>query len=435
MTSFIPSSARTDVGQRRDHNEDALVLELPLLAVADGVGGSARGEVASQLALDTLVQHTAAVTRAGSSADAVQAMEHAVLAANAAVHQAHLDDPALRGMATTLTAAVVRDGGEVIVGHVGDSRLYVISAAGARMATDDHSVVAELVRAGRLELAEVAHHPQRNVITRALGPEPEVAVDAFVLHVGPGDWLLACSDGLTEHVTEAELARALLESAKDPDAATQRLVDQANARGGTDNITVVIAQPVPSDVSGELNVQELHAALAASDAQSTSRLPQLAGLSDAPAEASGPLPVVERDVEHSGELPALQPIDVNGAEHDGEGEEFHDPTGVARSRTVRGWLAFITVVIVAAVAGGFLWSQSYFLTERADGRVGIDRGFPFAGLSRSHSTSDVTAEELSAADQERLVDSHRILSRTDAERVVDGLPDRVEAPDGDAATA
>ncbi|MCW2956336.1 MAG: Stp1/IreP family PP2C-type Ser/Thr phosphatase [Thermoleophilia bacterium] len=422
MTSYgIPSSARTDVGQRRDHNEDALVLELPLLAVADGVGGSARGEVASQRALDTLVEHTAAVAHARSSQEAVGAMERAVLAANTAVHEAQLTDESLRGMATTLTAAVVRDGGEIIVGHVGDSRLYVVSAAGARMATDDHSVVAELVRAGRLDLAEAAHHPQRNVITRALGPEPDITVDAFVLHVGPGDWLLLCSDGLTEHVFEEELARALLESPRDPDAATQRLVELANARGGSDNITVVIAQPVPSDVSGELHTEALHAALAAQGAAGTTDQLPLVTASDAPAEASGPLPVVE--------MPTLEPIDPEG-----EGPEFRDPTGVARSRTVRGWLAFATIVVLAAVAGGFLWSQSYFLVERGDGRVGIDRGFPFAGLSSSYSTSDISADELSAADQERLVDSHKLLSRSDAERVVAGLPDRVEAPDGDATS-
>ena len=107
------------------------------------------------------------------------------------------------------------------------------------------------------------------------------------------------------------------------------------------------------------------------------------------------------------------------------------PAFTARSRAVRGWLIFLGVVVVAAVAGGFLWSQSFFVTERSDGRVGIDRGFPVAGLSSHYSTSDVLADELSAADQSRLVDSHRLLSKEDAQQVVADLPDRVEAPDGD----
>jgi len=414
--SRIPFAARTDVGQRRAHNEDAVVAELPLIAVADGVGGSAKGEVASQLALDTLVEHIGDVSTARTSHDAVRAMESAVLAANSAVHEAQLRDETLHGMATTITAAVIRDGGEIIVGHVGDSRLYIVSAAGARMATDDHSVVAELVRSGRLSLEDAAHHPQRNVITRALGPEADVTVDAFVAHVGPGDWLLACSDGLTEHVVEGELARALLEHPKDPETATQRLVDQANARGGTDNITVVVAQPVPSDVSGELRIEHLHAA-AATTAQIQRAAPDAAP-SSAHAEESGPLPSVQRDVETSGELPALQPI---------ESAPYVDPTGVVRTRGTRRVIAAVLVIMLAVGAGAFLWSQSYFLIEREDGRVGINRGFPFLRLASPHRSSDVDASELSASDRERLVESHRILSRDDAERVLADLPSRIDS--------
>jgi serine/threonine protein phosphatase PrpC len=412
----MPAASRTDVGQRREHNEDSLLLALPVLAVADGVGGSVKGEVASQTAIDSFGQRAREIATARSSEDATRAMEAAVLAANSAVHDAQLHDDSLRGMATTITAAVVRDGGEVIVGHVGDSRLYVLSAAGARQVSHDHSVVAELVRSGRLEPAEATSHPQRNVITRALGPEADVSVDAFTLHVGPGDWLLLCSDGLTDHVEDHELAQTMLADPHDPEAGVAALVDLANARGGTDNITVVVAQPVPSDVSGELDLEALKAAVS-----QTAAIPPV-GSGVTPAEESGPLPTVLpdelRDVEASGEMPAMQPL-----EHDDE--DMWAPRGRRRGGG-RGWLLLLALVVVGAAIGGFVWSQSYFLLERADGRVGINRGFPIARLATPYRSSDIAAEELTASDRERLVDSHRLLSRDDAERVLDELPQRVD---------
>lgn len=417
----IPHASASDVGRRRDHNEDAVHVEPPVLVVADGVGGSAKGEVASQLAIDTFVAAAARIARSATTDEAVRAMESAVLEANSAVHESQLRDESRRGMATTITAAVVRDGGEVVVGHVGDSRLYVLSAAGARQATNDHSVVAELVRTGRLAPEDVPTHPQRNVITRALGPEADVSVDAFVAHVGPGDWLLACSDGLTEHVADHELARMVVEHAgRDPHAAAQQLVDLANERGGSDNITLAIAQPVPSDVSGELRIEELHAAAA-----TTTRL-RATGSSDAPAEASGPLPAIAPGaIAQPQELPPLEPIDDD------------DPWDASRPQRsgARGWLLATGIVALVLAAGAFVWSQSYFLVEREDGRVGIDRGFPTFGMSTEYRESEVLADELDPADRERLVDSRRILDREDAERVLQELPERLESTEDPNGTA
>ncbi len=398
--STLPHASATDVGQRRDHNEDAVFLDPPVMVVADGVGGSAKGEVASRIAIETFVRAAGDVLAARGSDDAARAMERAVLASNAAVHDAQLVDDSRRGMATTITAAIVRDGGEVVVGQVGDSRMYVLSAAGARQVTEDHSVVAELVRSGRISPDDALVHPQRNVITRALGPEPEVSVDAYTLHVGPGDWLLACSDGLTEHVADDELAHIVVGSSGDPARAVRQLVDLANERGGTDNITVAIVQPVPSDVSGELSIEAIDAA-----------------------GESGTFPVVVADTpaETSGELPVLEPM--HAAEDDGW------TSSPERRSGSRLWIAATLVLLVAIVLVAFTWSRSYFLLVRSDGTVGIDRGFPIAGLSTTHRTTDLDADTLDASERERLVDSHRLLDRDQAEQVLEDLPRPLDTSD------
>lgn len=397
-TSDIPHAAVTDVGMRRDHNEDAVHVVPPLMVVADGVGGSAKGEVASRLAIDTFVESAAEVARATSIESAITAMEHAILAANTAVHRSQLEDTTRRGMATTMTAALVRSAGEIVVGHVGDSRLYVLSAAGARQASTDHSVVAELVRSGRLAPQDVATHPQRNVITRALGPEPDVSVDAFVVHVGPGDWLLACSDGLTAHVEDAELAPIVLANAADPAAAAQQLIALANERGGTDNITVALVQPVPSDVSGELSLDAIDAAAA----EHTSSMPMVAPVDDTTA---------------NDELPPLEPI------HD---EEHWDEPRRGVRRTV--WAGAITALVVLLAIVALVWSQSYFLVVRDD-HVGIDRGFPFLGLSVSHDVSTTLVDNLDEDAQQQLRERPQIQSREDAERSLDALTPRFIASD------
>lgn len=413
----------------------------PIIAVADGVGGSAKGEVASRRALDAFRAHVVHVATAPTSREAQAEMTAAVLAANEAVFEAQLLDDSLRGMATTLTGACIRHGGEVVVGHAGDSRLYLISAEGARQLTHDHSVVAELVRTGRLDAADVPQHPQRNTITRALGPEPQIEVDAFVVHVGPGDWLLACSDGLTEHVTDPEIARLVLDLAADPDAAVGALVDLANERGGTDNISVAIAQPLPITVSGELSLEAIDAAARAptdggDDPAGLTMTLRAQALEQAQAQASSPAP-----------MPAPSPAAASGASGHAEGSGATDSmlapfeAGVdtppatdatslaARARQARRGrsIAIAALVLVIALAGGgFIWSQSYVLVVRDDGRVGIDQGFPGVGLSSPHRTSNVLESELTPADMERLIESGRILSRDDAERLLDELPERVE---------
>lgn len=235
-------AGRSDVGRLRDSNEDAWFVGRRVLVVADGLGGHAAGEVASQLAVEQLA---ALDERADSSwADAVDsaraALRDAVVAGNRAIREAAAADPARAGMGTTVTAAVVVDA-QLCLAHVGDSRAYLLREGTLRQLTEDHSHVAELIRAGQITPAQARTHPYRAVITRALGLEDDVAVDTPApVALAPGDVVLLCSDGLTEPLTDEEIAEVLA-GADDPDRACGALVDAANAAGGPDNVTVVVA--------------------------------------------------------------------------------------------------------------------------------------------------------------------------------------------------
>jgi protein phosphatase len=220
----------TDKGQVRDGNEDGYVVDrrLQLFAVADGMGGHRAGEVASATALEAL---RAAIASGIGLGDAITN-------ANTAVHDKSASDRQLSGMGTTLTA-VIPDGRGVLVGHVGDSRAYLLRDGELRQLTTDHSLVEELVRGGRLTEQEAAVHPQRSVITRALGVDDAVDVDVYSVPLEAGDRLLLCSDGLTTMLRADDIA-ALLRRETDPTRAANLLVDAANAAGGEDNITTIV---------------------------------------------------------------------------------------------------------------------------------------------------------------------------------------------------
>jgi PPM family protein phosphatase len=228
----------TDPGRRRRRNEDAYVCEPPLFAIADGMGGAQAGEVASGLAAAVLEEATGdAHGEAGEERVASLIRE-----ANRRVYRRSNEDAATSGMGTTMTVALVDTGDETIAfGHVGDSRAYRIRGGELEQLTDDHSLVGELVRSGRLSPEEAESHPQRAVITRALGTEPDVDADTFTVETEPDDIYLLCSDGLTDMISGNEIL-SLVEGSGDLDAAAQGLVNAANAGGGEDNITVVLFQ-------------------------------------------------------------------------------------------------------------------------------------------------------------------------------------------------
>ena len=241
------AGASTDVGLVRQRNEDAYVAEYPLFVVADGLGGHLGGEVASRVAVDTLVH---AAKEEGPDDGIPDRLRTAILRANAAVSERASQDPRLTGMGTTITAVVAgRD--RIFLGHVGDSRAYLLRDGELRALTEDHSLVQRMVREGRLTPEQAEIHPQRSVLTRALGIDDDLEVDQATVEVTDGDRLLLCSDGLTTMVADEDI-RKILAGTDHPQAASQALVEAANAAGGQDNITTVVldvqeaAEPVPA---------------------------------------------------------------------------------------------------------------------------------------------------------------------------------------------
>ncbi|HJS69507.1 MAG TPA: Stp1/IreP family PP2C-type Ser/Thr phosphatase, partial [Gaiellaceae bacterium] len=227
------SAGRTDAGRVRRRNEDSFVLDPPLFAVADGMGGAQAGEVASRLA--------AAAFREYHDADRLEPAERVeaiIQEANRRIYERARTDSEASGMGTTVTAAILTNG-RVSIGHVGDSRAYRIRNGELEQLTEDHSLVADLMRSGRLTPEEADAHPQRSVITRALGTDAEVDVDTVTVDVEPGDLFLLCSDGLTTMVPEDDILRIVQEAGSLDDIA-RTLVRAANSGGGEDNITVVL---------------------------------------------------------------------------------------------------------------------------------------------------------------------------------------------------
>lgn len=223
--------AHTDIGRMRSHNEDSVLAEPPLFVVADGLGGHEAGEVASSIAVETLRDN------APRHADA-NALARAVRAANREVLRAAKEGIGKAGMGTTMTAAIV-EGGDIAIAHVGDSRAYLLRGGVLEQLTDDHSMVADMIRRGQLTEAEARVHPNRSVITRALGTDPNMVADTYYAHASEGDRLLLCSDGLTGMLQDTVIEQ-LLSEYRDPSTAANMLVDAANEAGGHDNISVVV---------------------------------------------------------------------------------------------------------------------------------------------------------------------------------------------------
>jgi PPM family protein phosphatase len=236
----------SDPGRKRRRNEDSYVIDPPLFAVADGMGGAQAGEIASKLA--------ASAVRGGDPGR----LEELIQEANRRVHQRSVEDAAASGMGTTLTVAEIV-GERVSIGHVGDSRAYLVRDGSLEQLTQDHSLVAELVRSGKLTPEEAEQHPQRSVITRALGTDPDVDVDTFAVEPRPGDLFLLCSDGLTSMVDDGTIERLVDEKRGDLDGLVKALIRAANKGGGEDNITVVAFEIADGDLDPTEETRTMHA--------------------------------------------------------------------------------------------------------------------------------------------------------------------------------
>ena len=262
MTEMLRWGAATDTGRVREANEDAYLAEPLVFAVADGMGGHQAGEVASAMAADVLRD------RLATGAPSTEVMEAAVVEANAAIFQTARRNSAQMGMGTTLTALAVVPATDstptqLALANVGDSRTYVLAQGRLRRATIDHSYVQELLATGHITEDEARHHPRRNIVTRALGIEPSVRVDSWLLPLVRGERYILCSDGLVDEVDDDGIA-AIARQHDDPQVAAQQLVDAALANGGRDNVTVVVVDVLEGDEPAPTATpDELAAALAA----------------------------------------------------------------------------------------------------------------------------------------------------------------------------
>jgi protein phosphatase len=250
----IAYAARTDVGRKRKGNEDSKLVnaEQNLFIVADGMGGHAAGEVASRVAVDSINEF---VTLTGGDEEITwpfglddsisydgNRLKTAIRYANRKVLEAMKQDAEYEGMATTVTAVLVEAESTANLAHVGDSRIYLRRGGEFKQLTADHSWVNEQIQSGVISADQARNHPLRNVVTRALGGKTDLQVDLQSLEMQPGDILLLCSDGLTTMLPDEDISKAFQESDGDMEKLASRLVDEANERGGEDNITVLLIQ-------------------------------------------------------------------------------------------------------------------------------------------------------------------------------------------------
>ena len=382
---------RTDTGRQRRGNEDAYFARSPLFAVADGVGGAQAGEVASQIAVEVLSQ---GVPEGGGSIE--ERLRARVEEANSRIAELARADERRAGMSTTLTLAYVGED-EVSVVHVGDSRLYRLRDGVFERLTDDHTLVDELVRSGKLTQQEADQHPQRSIITRALGSEG-IDPDSRTWPARGGDVYLICSDGLTGMVDEARVGE-LLQAAPSLSAAARTLIDAANDAGGRDNITVVLFRLEELGGPGAAGAEPTaeHAAL-----EEPPAAPGGGGGTAVAAPAARAEPVAPR-----------APRPPRPAQPARRRRRPRIPVGPI----------LVLFLVACVILGAYYASQTvYFVGASNDGFVSVYRGLPYdlpAGvkLYSVNYESGLPADELTPA-QKRTLEDHKLRSRDDAQDLV-----------------
>lgn len=390
----VAVGAASDIGQVREGNEDSYLVIAPLYAVADGMGGHRGGEVASNLALETVQELFEQGT--GTLADQVER-------ANRAVFERSQQDRSVSGMGTTLTAALI-DGDRAHLAHVGDSRAYLFRGGELSLLTEDHTLVHKMVTEGEITAEEAETHPHRSILTRALGVDAAVQVDESDVVVADGDRLLLCSDGLTGMVPDEQI-REVLGRQADPQSAVDELVKEANRAGGVDNITAVILDFVDDGSGkGSTDASEIsHAPTRQSATSATSR--------EAPPPTGSP-------------RPAPSPA--------------RDRSSGPRGKKVALWGGVTVAVLVVGVVGVKLYLDRQWFVGVSDGRVAIFRGVPtdVGGLE----LNSVVVETTIRAEEARALHQYRELSegittddRTGADEIVEQIRKDLERFQPDAS--
>jgi PPM family protein phosphatase len=369
----VDSAGLTQTGNVRRSNEDSFLLRSPLFMVADGMGGALAGELASRMCAEAfaeldLIQH-----------QGEEALRATIGVANRRIYERSRTDAEASGMGTTVTAALVGENGTVAFAHVGDSRAYLLRDGALQRLSEDHSLVHELVRKGQLSEVEAEQHPQRSVITRALGTDEEVQIDTFTLEAQPDDVLLLCTDGLNTMISEQDIAAVLVSPTPAADIARQ-LVRAALRAGGEDNVTAVVVR-----------------------------------FGDTAAEA-------DEEVTSGGSLHRVLPADIDEEPPPRRSRPDRSGSGSGLRRVLIGASA-VVLVLVLAVAGAIGLRSSHFIgADTSTGRVAIYQGVPVElpfGVHLYHVIYESRVSYVSLApDQRRRLFDHTLRSESSAHRVL-----------------
>lgn len=370
------SGSRSNTGCVREHNEDSLVAKDPLYAVADGMGGHAAGEVASEIAIDLLTEEAYSIHNADELLQLVRTINRSII-------EAAKNGIGRPGMGTTLTVSIL-DGSRILIAQVGDSRAYLMHQGVLKQLTRDHSYVAELLAGGHISAEEALHHPKRSVITRALGSDPKTEADIYELEACVGDRLLLCSDGLYGMVSDNDIA-AILSENLDPQDACDALIEAARSGGGLDNISAIVV-----DITS---------------AESTF-------------------------LEFSGEDEGSSQSSSRGA------ARRRGSHSSQSSRKIHlGVIAFIVllVLLIGSAIGGVYWyaSNSAFLRTNDEGLIEVYRGLPGEVLPGMHLewfeyTTDVEAADLISSTANKLEVGVQVDSLNDAAELVANYREQIE---------
>jgi protein phosphatase len=444
MLRAAETISKTDTGRQRRDNEDSAFARAPVFVVADGMGGARAGEVASRLAIEAFQRELP------DSGTPEQRLAECIRAANRTIYELSRSEHERAGMGTTLTAAYL-DGAQLAIAHVGDSRAYLFRDQTLTRLTQDHSLVQELVNRGKLTEEQAAEHPQRSIITRALGPEPDVEVDTSTYPVRAGDVLLLCSDGLTSMITEDQITQ-ILALAPDLERAAQRLIAAANEAGGRDNITVILLrlEEVGGDGLGDQpTVVAMEAPYVLAEDSSAVRRRSSAGGPGTALAPAAPAPSAASASDRSSDPAAPPPSGPSrrsrpgrsGPGRSGPGRSRPERAGserprahgavrtsARRQRWAKPAAALLATLIVLFLfgAGGYLASrQLYFLGTNQQGVVTVFRGLPYdivggIRLYETYYVSGVPASVIPADRRSQLL-NHQLRSQSDATNLVNEI--------------